>query len=273
MKQEQLEKLKDWFDGYVAGFYGDDGYVNANLKLKEDHSRRTRREMLYLAEQLGFDAGQKQIAEAIGLLHDVGRFEQFAKYRTYNDPRSVNHCLLGLEILQNDRVLDGIQPDERELIEKAIEYHGLKELPGNLNGRSLLYCKLIRDADKLDVYYVVTNFYRAYRTNAEQFVLEVELPDEPGYSPEIVEDILHGRRTDYVRLRTLNDMKLLQLGWVFDVNFTATLKRIRKAGFLEAICETLGADDDIEKVKDKVLGFVHSQITEAEGDKSNAKGR
>ena len=90
MEQEQLEKFRDWFDGYVAGFYGDDEFVNANLKLKEEHSRRTCEEMRYLACELGLSGNQKRIAEVIAILHDVGRFEQFVKYRTYNDPRSVN---------------------------------------------------------------------------------------------------------------------------------------------------------------------------------------
>ena len=49
MEQEQLEKLRAWFDDYVAGFYGDDDFLNANIKLKEEHSRRTCEEMLYLA--------------------------------------------------------------------------------------------------------------------------------------------------------------------------------------------------------------------------------
>ncbi len=71
MEQEQLEKLRVWFDDYVAGFYGDSEFINANLKLKEEHSRRTCEEMLYLADELGLDVNQKRLAEVIAffLLH------------------------------------------------------------------------------------------------------------------------------------------------------------------------------------------------------------
>ncbi len=124
MEQAQVEKFKAWFDDYVAGFYGDEISINVNLKLKEEHSRRTCEEMLYLAEELGLDANQKRIAEVIAIFHDIGRFEQFIKYQTYHDPRSVNHCLLGLEVLRERKVLEGVERNERELIEKAIEYHG-----------------------------------------------------------------------------------------------------------------------------------------------------
>ncbi|MHC4412708.1 MAG: HD domain-containing protein, partial [Planctomycetota bacterium] len=163
MEQKQLEKFRSWFADFAAGFYGDDEYVNANIKLKEEHSLRTCDETRYLAEELRLDAGQRRIAEVIALLHDVGRFPQFIKYRTYNDPRSVNHCLLSLEVLREGNVLDGTAERERQLIEQAIEYHGLKELPSGLDEECLLFSKLIRDADKLDILYLVTGYYAQYR--------------------------------------------------------------------------------------------------------------
>jgi hypothetical protein len=264
MEQGQLEKSKAWFDDYVAKFYGNDDYVNANLKLKEDHSRRTCDEMLYLAEQLGLDANQKRLAEVIALLHDVGRFEQFVKYQTYNDPRSVDHCRLSLEVLRDEQVLEPLEDSETELIARAIEYHGREELPEGLEDEVLLFSKLIRDADKLDVFYVVLSNYRQYRENPEQFLMEVELPDEPGYSSEVVQDILGGRRINYNRLRTLNDMKLLQLGWVYDVNFTVTLKRIKQRRYLEMMVELLPDTEDINKVRKCIFRYVDARIRREE---------
>jgi len=267
MEQGQLEKFRGWFDDYVAGFYGDDEFVNANLKLKQEHSRRTCEEMLYLAEELGLLDEQKQIAEVIALFHDIGRFEQFVKYRTYNDPRSVDHCLLGVKVLKKTKALNGLAREEREIIEKAIEYHGRKELPADLDGDCLLFSRLIRDADKIDVYYVVTDYYRQYSEDPDGFKLEVELPNEPGYSAQVVEELLCGRRVDYSTLRTWNDMKLCQLAWVYDVNFTPTLERIRQRRFLEMILEFLPRTRDIEKVKEKIFQYVDSRIEREKGKK------
>ena len=264
MEQKQLENFRAWFGDYVAGFYGDNEFVNANLELKEEHSRRTCEEMLYLAEQLGLEANQRQVAEVIALFHDIGRFKQFIKYRTYNDPRSVNHCLLGLEVLRQTKALEGLDEAEKQLIEKAIEYHGLKELPKGLDGQSLLFSKLIRDADKLDIFYLLMESYKQYRDNPKKFMLEIEFPDEPGYSPEVVQRILCGQRVDYSELRTWNDMKLLQLGWVYDVNFTATFKRLKQRRFLERIVDFLPRTKDTEKVRNKVFEFVDSRIKQDE---------
>ena len=267
MKQGQLEKFRAWFDDYVAGFYGDDEFVNANIKLKEQHSRRTCQEMLYLAEELGLSDNQKRIAEVTALFHDIGRFEQFVRYRTYNDPRSVNHCLLGLDVLGRTKVLDGLEEKERQLIEKAIEYHGLRELPADLDGECLLFSRLIRDADKIDVYYVVTDYYRQYREDPDGFKLEVEFPDGPGCSAQVVEKVLSGRLIDYKALRTWNDAKLCQLGWVYDVNFAPTLERIRQRRFLEMIFEFLPETTDIEKVKEKIFAYVDSRIEQERNKK------
>jgi hypothetical protein len=260
MEQEQLEKFRSWFADFTAGFYGDDEYVNANIKLKEGHSLRTCDEVRYLAEELGLDAGQRRIAEVIALLHDVGRFPQFIKYRTYNDPRSINHCLLSLEVLREKNVLEGTAERERRLIEQAIEYHGLKELPGGLDEECLLFSRLIRDADKLDILYVVTGYYAQYRDEPESFKLEIELPNEPGYSAAIVEAVLNEQRIDYDDLETWNDMKLLQLSWVYDVNFAATLKRMRQKRLLENVLDFLPDTQDIERVAKKISEYVDSRI-------------
>lgn len=260
MEQQRLEEFRAWFNDYVAGFYGDDQFINTNLKLKEQHSLRTCEEMLYLGQNLGLRPDQNRIAEAIALLHDIGRFEQFVRYQTYNDPKSVNHSLLGLEVLRKKKVLQDIEVEEKQLIEKAIEYHGIRELPADLNSDCLLFSKLIRDADKLDIFYVVTEYYKQYRDNPNGFKLELELPDEPGYSAQVVEEILQGRLIDYSTLRTMNDMKLVQLGWVYDVNFTATLKRIKERKFLEKLLEFLPKTEDIERVKKRIFEFVDFKI-------------
>jgi len=266
VEQEQLKKFRRWFDDYVAGFYGDDDFLNANLKLKEHHSRRVCQEMLYLANQVNLTDNQRRMAEVISLFHDIGRFEQFTKYRTYNDFRSVDHCLLGLEVLREAKVLDAVAGEERELIEKAIEYHGRKDLPADLDGQCLLFSKLIRDADKLDVLYVVTQYYRQYRDNPGNFLLEVEFPDNPAYSAEVIEAILRGELIDYTRLRTLNDVKLLQLGWVYDINFTATLKRVKRRKFLKKLLDFLPATTDINKVKEKIFAYVDFRIKQEKQD-------
>lgn len=260
MEQEQLNKFRAWFDDYVAGFYGNDEVVDVNLKLKEKHSHRVCAEMSYLTGELDLTENQKRIADAIAIFHDIGRFEQFVKHRTYSDFKSENHCLLGVGVLRREKVLEQLDRREKELVEKAIEHHGMIELPADLEEEELLFSKLIRDADKLDIFYVVLGYSMQYRNNPEKFKLGLEFPDEPGYSAEVIEGLLNGRRIDYSRLRTLNDMMLCQLGWVYDVNFMATLKRIKKRRFLEKTFDFLPGTGDINNVRGKIFEYVESRI-------------
>jgi len=262
MQTKQLEKIRQWFDNYVGSFYGNDEYFNANIELKDKHSRLVCKETLYLADTLGLTNEQKKTAEVIGLLHDVGRFVQFEKYRTYNDPKSVNHSRLGVEVIRQEGVLASLEPAEIRCIETAITLHGDKKLPDNLDGEILLQSKLIRDADKIDIYRVVTKYYEQYKQNPNSFKLEVELPDEPWYSDEVLEKILQGKLIDYRSLKTWNDCKLVQLSWVYDVNFVATFKRIKERGFLEKIIDFLPQNDDIKQVGKIVIEFVNNQINQ-----------
>jgi hypothetical protein len=264
MEQELLEKFRTWFDDYVTGFFSEDEYVNSNLKMKQLHSRRTCSVTRELVDELELDANQKRIAETIALFHDIGRFEQFVRYKTYNDARSVNHCQLGLQVLRETNVLAPLDRAEREFIEKAIEYHGRKELPSDLDDQCLLFSKVIRDADKVDVLYIITEYHRHYRDCRGDFMLEtllLELPDEPEYSPRIVAGLLNGRRIDHKELRTMNDMRLLLIGWVYDVNFAATLKQIREHGFLDVLFDFLPKTCDIESVRRIISRYVDSRIT------------
>jgi hypothetical protein len=61
-------------------------------------------------------------------------------------------------------------------------------------------------------------------------------------------------------VRKLNDLKLSLLSWVYDVNFTYTLKRIKQCGYLEKLLGFLPADEDIERVREKILKYVDFRI-------------
>jgi len=256
MEQRHLHELRDWFEEYVAGFYGDDEFINANVKLREDHTWRTCQEILYIGNKLGLSAHQKRVAEVIALFHDIGRFEQFVRFRTYIDAVSVHHSLLGAQILRQKRVLESLESQQQELIIKAVEYHADKQLPQDLDGPCLMFTKLIRDADKLDIYYMVLRHYRQYKKNPQDSSLGLGLPDHPECSPHVVRKLLRRESVDYGELRTLNDLKLMQLGWVYHANFAATLERLKESRFLEMLAGSLPSTADTETIKQRIFSYV-----------------
>jgi len=260
MTPQQLQEFKSWFDRYVAGFYADDDYVNSNLKLKEDHSRRVCEEMLYLAGALNLTENDTLIAETIAILHDIGRFKQFAEYSTYNDARSTNHCRLGVEILRETKILSSLPENDRLTIEKAINLHGVKTLPPALAEPDLRFCRLIRDADKLDVFYVAIGYYESCRHDPSSLMLELEFPDQPVCTPEVVDAVMSEQAIDYTALQTLNDMILCQLGWVYDINFAPALRRIKEKAYLETLITFLPRTEEVARVREKVLTYTDSRL-------------
>jgi hypothetical protein len=263
MNKEQLIRFRKWFDDFVAGFYCDDEFINANIKMKEDHSRRVCGEMIYLAKELKLEGNRRLLAETIALFHDVGRFPQFKQYRTYNDNRSTNHCLLGLETLKNENILSILSDEDKKLIEISIRYHGEKQVPDNLSGDAQFFTKMIRDADKLDIYRVFTNAYIQYRDDPEHYKLEIEFPDIPEISDEILDAVLSGRLIDGKLLKSWHDMKLCVIGWVYDINFNASLKRIKQKKYIETLLDFLPDTADIRKVCEKIFSYIESRLKQA----------
>jgi hypothetical protein len=256
MQNSDMEQFRDWFATYVDSHFGDDEYINANLQLKKDHSARVCDEMDYLIDRLGLEAGDKLLARAVALFHDVGRFPQFVKYQTYMDARSCDHSCLSVNILQENGVLGGLSDQEQQIILAAIRLHGQKELPGGLDERTELFAKLIRDADKLDIYFVVIEATKAYHADPENFLLEVEFPDEPYCSEEVSQAVINGKLIDYKKLRTMDDMRMLQLGWVYDINFGPAFERIAERGYLEQVAEYITKTPLTERAIGRVLQYV-----------------
>lgn len=149
------EVLKNWFVNHVRSFADPDPGIQQNIDLKNVHSRCVARESVRLGKKLGLRNGELRLAEIIGLLHDVGRFEQYARFRTFVDRISVNHAELGVRILTAAGILDVIRPDIRNVILKSVAWHNRPSLPDHETETILDHAKLLRDADKLDIWKVV----------------------------------------------------------------------------------------------------------------------
>jgi putative nucleotidyltransferase with HDIG domain len=260
MEQKTLEYYKKWFTDYVAAFYGNDEFVNAHIKLKEEHTKIVCLECNYIADSMLLDANKKRLAETMALFHDVGRFEQFTKYRTYKDDKSINHCELGVKILREKKLLEPLEKNERELIEKVVGFHGVRQLNLQCNSDCLFYLKIIRDADKVDVLRVMIMYFSEYKANPDEFRFEAELADIPEYSEGVLKAILLGETLDYRSLRTFNDLKLLLLGWMYDINFPATFKRIKERRLLEQLIDFMPVSKETREVKKKIFDYVDSRL-------------
>ncbi|NOQ45842.1 MAG: HD domain-containing protein [Desulfobulbaceae bacterium] len=250
-----------WFRNYVASFYTEDPELQQNIRLKEEHTLRVCNEILRLGKALNLTRTALRLAETIALFHDIGRFEQITTYGTFDDRVSENHATLGLKVLKATDILSRLTKTEQTIVYNAIEYHNVRKVPDNGDDLMDLHTKLIRDADKLDIWYVVTNYY-SERHRHRNTALELELPDTPDYSLCFVDDILNNRVSNTHELKTFNDMKLLQLGWIFDINFTPTFLYIQERRIIEKIITALPDTEDIRKAQNHLTDYLENRISE-----------
>jgi len=214
IREEDVRAVEDWFDDYVQSFKTGDDEEQRNIILKEEHTRRVCDEIGSIGRRLDLDECELLLADVIARLHDIGRFEQYARYGTFVDRDSENHAELGLSILEQHDVLHRFESGVRDLIVRAIRYHNRAVLPSQESEAVLFFSKLLRDADKLDIWRVVIEYY--HRDNGRRNdALELGLPDTPGVSEAVCEDLRERRIVDIAHVKNLNDFKLLQVGWIF----------------------------------------------------------
>ena len=257
ISQENLNEINHWFTEYVRQ-YIHEGPENRNIVLKEEHTYRVRNEIHNIGEQLGLKDDALRLAEVCALLHDVGRFEQYDRYHTFSDRKSENHALLGIRILKKHHVLKKFDPITKALIFRTIEYHNHISLPADEKYPHLLFIKLLRDADKLDIYRVVTDYY--CRNDAQKNeAIELDLPDTPGISKKVYQNLISGKTIHSDELMNLNDFKLLQIGWIFDINFAPTLRLIQSRQYLEMIRRALPDTDEIHNIFNRIQAYLNQE--------------
>jgi len=147
--QIDRSRAQNAFAEYAAGYNAADPKV----KLKIDHTYRVAALCRRIAGSLALGEEDAELAWLCGLLHDVGRFEQLRRYGTFNDAQSIDHALCSAEVLFDEgRIRDYLDdPAEDALLRAAVENHSRYRLPEGLDGRTTLFCNLVRDADKVDI--------------------------------------------------------------------------------------------------------------------------
>lgn len=249
INKQIVEDSGRWFEGYVQAFKSDDADLRQNVELKEEHTKRVCEEILYIGKKLGLSGKNLYLAEIMALFHDIGRFEQYKDYRTFSDQKSANHAELGVKVLRENGVLNKFDKPTQNLILKAILYHNRAVLPSKETKLCLFFSKLLRDADKLDIWRVVIDYY--YRKNRKRSnAIELGLPNTPGISDDVYKDLMEKRIVNFKHLKNLNDFKLLQVGWIYDINFKPTFQRIKERDYLKMIYNVLPESQKIKGIFD-----------------------
>lgn len=252
MASNGIHNLENRFHDYVGTFRAHAGELHPMLQLKYDHSLRVAREARDIASDLGWQAPEIRMAELIGLLHDVGRFSQYQEFRTYFDPHSVDHANRGFEVLSGSGWLAGLPPDESHLVLESVRLHSRHHLPDDLTENVLRFVNLVRDADKLDIFRILNDAIEKEALQDNPGIIW-NLPRDVPPSPVIIEDLRQHRQAKYENVKSQADFCLLQLCWIYDLNYAPTRKKVAERGLVDRIARTIPGGmalaDDIDHLK------------------------
>lgn len=233
---------------------------NFRVSRKLDHILRVAKISKKLATKLELTEEQIQLAELIGLLHDIGRFQQYQLFHAntssivLDTTTQYNHGEAGVEILKKDNYIRKYIQDPKydEIILTAVYEHNRYQITEGLTKEKELFSKIIRDADKLDIFYEAIFVY----WQKPEDIQEIE---KGALSPKMLEDFYQHKLADNQNRTSRTDQILRFASFLFDINFSCTLEEIKQKNYITSMIDRFHyqlpeTKQEMEKVKEIANG-------------------
>lgn len=246
---------KEWFKAYTADIRKkvSDSVIEM-VDLKIAHTFRVKNHSIKIAEGIGLNEKETNLAGLIGLYHDLGRFSQAIDFATMNDRITGSHADMSVDVFINHAPKDGLTKEDIQVITKALEYHNLLTIP-ETDDYTALSAKLIRDADKLDILDIFSNW------EENQKFLYLSDKNDP-CTKELLDFVLSGKNFNSNLVKNKNDCRLLYISMIFDLNFTPSFKWLWNNDILAKLTEveTDKPNEDMKKVFDYVSNWINNKM-------------
>ena len=232
---DYIKRFNDYYKDY------DDSVWHINMKYK--HTFRVVSYAKRIAMSLNLSEADVDLACSCALFHDIARFSQWKNYQTYEDSKSFDHGDEGYRILKEIGIDD-------EIILKSTLYHNKFKIDEKLDDRTLMFCNITRDADKIDIMFEQVN----------------EMKDEIYYmSDDLVscfrnhEQLKNGMMPEDIYLFRI----LRCLAFIFDINFVESFKIIKDKKIIDFKCNKILEkfdEDVIKEIRDICNNYVDERI-------------
>lgn len=246
--KEAIQEFMNYTNNYLE--YGE------MITLKINHTLRVVELCEKIAKSINLNEEETHIAKIIGLLHDIGRFEQWMKYHTFSDSKSIDHALLGVEILKKDNYLRKYIKDDKydDIILKSIEYHNKFIVPNNLSEQENKFVKLIRDADKIDILYLYVD-------------KEVNLELDEEFTDSTYKLLLDGKSVSRPDIKTKTDRLSISLGFIFDINYKYSFEYLKNVNYYNEIIDYYKSKlnnevfkKQLEEIRNKINNYIEVKL-------------
>lgn len=261
-----LIKAKNTFKEYIQNY----DIENPHIARKVAHTYRTVNVAEIIAKELQLDEENRKLASLIALLHDIGRFEQLTNYHTYSDIISIDHGDLGVKILFEDKWIEKFIEDRSydQIIYLAIKNHNKYKIQEGIKGNELLHCKIVRDADKTDIFAVLIADIKVGDSNEGKGILyDYKSIGKQKISEEMRKAYRENKQADRSYIKTKIDEYINMISFIYDYNFSIGLKIIKENQYIEKMIEAINIHEEQKKQFDEILKIANEYI-----DRRIAKG-
>lgn len=244
-----LKRAKCAFDNYVKNYDMSDEKIN----LKYYHTYRVCEQSISICKSLNLNKEDTDIAYLIALLHDIGRFEQIKRFNTFDDSKSMDHALFGCKILFEEGLIREFIIDDSydEIIKKAVYNHNKFTIQEGLDERELLHSKIIRDADKIDIIYNVTDLG------------QIKLNDDDSEISEKVKESFYKENIVSKKdKKTHNDSIMVMFAFVFDLNFKYSYEYFRENDFINKMYNKLRNKSIFKEYVDELNKYIEGKCND-----------
>jgi hypothetical protein len=202
-----------------------------------------------LAYRLGLDDEDIKLARLIGLLLDIGRFPQWEKYKTFKDKNSVDHAEVGADYLfKEGHIRDYIEDSKYDnIIEKAIRNHNKFEIETGLSEKELLFSKMIRDTDKIDIF--------------KQMAIKYENKfDAKEVNPQVLEEFKEEKCVSHDITKSSSDGTINTLSFIFNIYFNESFDLLVETDNFDLYLSMVDVSEDSEKLWLKIKEICFDKI-------------
>ena len=240
-----------------AGRYDAD---NTKIHLKIVHTQAVDAVMERLSGSLGLDARMRRLAHLCAVYHDIGRFEQLKRYDTFLDHLSVDHAQLGCEVLRSGGFLDGLPEKDRQMVLTAVANHNRLAIEDGLDEETLLLCRMIRDADKCDIFRVF-----AEEDPKDTTGVSAGEAGQEKISDAVYESLTARRCVEKEDRVSGLDVWVSFFGFLYDLNFPESLRIVREHSYYKKRFEELKIEDgETRRRAETILAEAEAYMDEME---------
>ena len=155
-----MEDKEEIFKEYASNYLD----LSPLMKLKLNHTLRVEKLSRRIAIEENFSDEEIKISTLCGLLHDIGRFEQFQRYSSFNDSKNEDHANLGVKVLMENKILLGNSNFIYDNFEKVYDLaHRLSKIENRIkldknNSNTYNYIKTDISIDRVQDFLRKNNF-------------------------------------------------------------------------------------------------------------------